>query len=87
MFRQSNGTQKELERNLFLISFFFQVQERNGKSWFWLGGEVFMPTHQNLNPFSFSSFGGWKDSLVVNLKKKGTKLYYIKTKCVLLPRF
>lgn len=42
------------------ISFFFQVQEHNGKCWFWLSGEVLMPINPNLNPFRHLQIGGKK---------------------------
>ena len=56
---------KKCGKDFVLISF-FQVQEHNGKSWFWLSGEVTTPTNQNLNPFAFSRIGGVKSSPVVN---------------------
>lgn len=43
---------KKSRKDFFLIGFSFQVQEHNGKSWFWLSGEALMPTNQNLNPFA-----------------------------------
>lgn len=47
--QKATGAKKSL-KDFFLIGFPFQVQEHDGKSWFWLSGESFMPANQNHNP-------------------------------------
>lgn len=53
------GAKKSL-KDFFLIGFAFQVQEHDGKSWFWLSGEPLMPANQNHNPSAPPLMGAWE---------------------------